>query len=454
MRLPFPNQIKHPTNALYIEHEVQRIITQQEINGVYYHKARGRFYIHALREKQEELYRKIRPHLSLELEVPDLRSLHRPFKKDGSYTAIVQRWFEGADVSVVSGPFDGVRYSEPDLSKRGKLVAQLLRLGWRPSGYTEKGNPKLKVDGAPCPNLEKIDSEVGKWIADWYVYRHREGQIAGFDKLVRGDGRISASAITIGTPTYRFRHRGVVNVPTRGLFGKQMRSLFGINPKEQRDRVLFGWDASGLELRMLADAINDTLFTKEVLDGDIHSKNQRDARLPTRNDAKTFIYAFIYGAGDAKLGSIIGGGRVAGARIRKQFLLANPKLADCIKSTKSASERGYLIGIDGRRVTMRRDKVTGQVQTHKALNTRLQCGGAVVMKWAMVLLDEWIVQYGLDALKVIDMHDEAQYDVARNDAPMMAILAPLAIKTAGEMLDLNCALDGDTAIGTNWSQTH
>ncbi len=76
------------------------------------------------------------------------------------------------------------------------------------------------------------------------------------------------------------------------------------------------------------------------------------------------------------------------------------------------------------------------------------------MKWAMVLLDEWIVQYGLDALKVIDMHDEAQYDVARKDAPMMAVLAPLAIKTAGEMLDLNCSLDGDTAIGTNWSQTH
>ena len=217
---------------------------------------------------------------------------------------------------------------------------------------------------------------------------------------------------------------------------------------------MVGYDASGLELRMLADVINDDEFTREVIDGDIHSKNQRDAALPKRDDAKTFIYAFIYGAGDAKLGKIIGGGRIKGNAMRTRFLGRNPRLAEAIETTKRASERGYLIGIDGRKITMRRDKFTGQVQTHKALNTRLQCAGAVVMKWAMVILDEWLRDYGLRARKIIDMHDEAQFEVLKEDADMVGKLATLSIVQAGKILQLNVPLAADYKVGLNWAQTH
>jgi hypothetical protein len=458
MELP-SKDIKSTINALYVEHHVQRIITQQEQAGVQFNKTRALFYVHSLKERQSELYRKIRTYLSLELSVPYDRPVSRPYLKSGSLSSQVTQWYKEGDIPSIAGPFTRVEFVEPDLGKRQKLVAQLLRLGWKPTAYTEKGNPKLTVEGQPCPALAKLDNKVGRWIADWYTYRHRQSQIEGWLKLVREDGRISAQAITIGTPTFRFRHKGVVNVPKAAkkvLFGRQMRSLFTVRPGYR----LVGYDASGLELRMLADAINDEVFTQSVINGrqedgtDVHSKNQRDANLPTRDDAKTFIYAFIYGAGDAKLGRIIGGGRVAGSRIRQRFLQANPKLAQCIADTKRAARRGYLVGIDGRKITLRKDPRTGEVQTHKALNTRLQSAGAIVMKWAMVILDDWIHQYQLDAPKVIDMHDEGQNEVIEKDTKLFSYLAPNSIRVAGEILNLNVPLAGEAKTGLNWAQTH
>jgi len=452
MELPCKD-IKSIHNAMYIEHNVQRIITKQEENGVQFDTKRARKYIQYLEAKQQQLYGKIRPLLSLELTRTYPRPITRPYLKSGEYNNQVKKWYRGDEVQLVSGPFSRVEFLEPDLGKRAKLVTQLLRLGWRPASFTEKGNPQLTVDGSPCPSLLKISNKVGRWIADWYTYRHRQSQITGWLELVRDDGRISARAITIGTPTFRFRHSKVVNVPKASpkvLFGKQMRSLFTV----RKGYLLVGHDASGLELRMLADAINDAGFTMEVVNGDIHTKNQIDAGLPTRDDAKTFIYAFIYGAGDAKIGVIVGGSRKAGKAIKQRFLTANPKLADTIKATQSAAKRGYLIGLDGRRITLRRDKFTGEIQTHKALNTRLQCAGALVMKWSMVILDEWIREMKLDVRKVIDMHDEGQNEVLAKDANMVATLGPASIVLAGELLQLNVPLAGDAKIGRNWAQTH
>lgn len=245
----------------------------------------------------------------------------------------------------------------------------------------------------------------------------------------------------------------MVNVPKAASyvpFGWQMRSLFTV----PRGRRLVGHDASGLELRMLAHYINDDDFSKEVVDGDIHTKNQVAAGLPTRDAAKTFIYAFNYGAGDVKIGRIVGGGRKEGKRIKSEFLANNPKLATLIEQAQRAAGRGYLVGLDGRKIRMRRDKDSGQVQVRKALNTLLQAAGATVMKYSMIMLDEWDRIEGLDAKKVIDMHDEGQTDVAKDDAERHAELAADSVRAAGEYLQLNVPLAGEAKIGLNWAQTH
>lgn len=163
--------------------------------------------------------------------------------------------------------------------------------------------------------------------------------------------------------------------------------------------------------------------------------------------------AFIYGAGDAKLGSIIGGGKNEGAEIRNRFLSALPKLGKLIDNVKKASKRGYLIGLDGRKIMMRRD-ANGDVMEHKALNTLLQSAGAQIMKKSMILLNNAANDEGLDFIKVIDMHDEGQADVRKEHSERYAELAVLSIVDAGKHFNLNIPLDGEAKVGQNWAETH
>jgi len=281
----------------------------------------------------------------------------------------------------------------------------------------------------------------------------------GFQSRIRSEGRIPAEAITIGTHTFRFSHKKVVTVPKASdkvKFGKEKRSLVRATP----GRVLVGNDPSRLELRMLAHFLNDALFTLAVVEGnsdegtDIHTKNMEAAGLSNRDDAKTFIYAFLYGAGDAKIGSIIGGGAKEGKLLKEKFFAANPQLEALVEGVGAASKRGYLYALDGRKIRMRRDKNTKRIQTHKALNTLLQCSGALVMKYSMIFLDKWVREEGLDVWKVIDQHDEAQADVLPEHVDRYKKLAIKSVVVAGEYLGLNCPLDAEAKSGQNWSETH
>lgn len=429
--------------ALRLEHEVARIITQQEINGVLFDIEKAHKYVEELDNLCDEIYQEVKPHLSKEVHRHYKTPVNKPFLKSGDYSKPVVDWY-GEQSSLVGGPFSRVEFRDLELSKTAKLKEQLFRLGWKPTEWNFKDgvrtSPKLTED-----SFDSLQGDLGNQIKHWITYRHRRNQIQGWIRDVRPDGRLTAGAITCGTNTGRMRHRTVVNVPKasdRVIFGKQMRSLF-IVPD---NKVMVGHDASGLELRMLAHYMDDPNYTEILLNGDIHTFNQQLAGLPTRDDAKTFIYALIYGAGDAKLGSIVGGGAAAGRRLRNTFFQNLPKLKQLVERVQRNSQRGYLIGLDGRKLYIR-----GQ---HSALNTLLQGAGAVVMKFSMVYLDKWVRRDGLDVLKVIDMHDESQAEVIPEHAEPYGELAVKSIKKAGEFLKLNCPLDAEYKIGRNWSMTH
>ncbi len=446
--------------ALEIEHKVRKIITQQEINGV-------RFDTELARSLTELLERKIQ-HIDDEL-VPNLpvsckrtgTVVTKPFKNNGSLNKRVEDYCSSVSDSysdIISGPFSRIEWIPINLGSMVQVKNYLLDSGWIPTewNYNDDGqrtSPKLTED-----SYGTITHGFGKLIKDRLLYNHRKSQIQGWIERVRSDGRISATANTCGTNTGRFRHSGVVNVPKAKdhiFLGKEMRSCFtcGIG------RKLVGYDASGLELRMLAHYMDDPDFTEAVVNGreedgtDIHTINQHDAGLPTRDDAKTFIYAFNYGAGNPKLGNIIGGTEQDGARLKNKFLKANPSLVKLIKNVKRASKKGYLKGLDGRKVWMRRDS-SGKVMDHKALNTLLQSAGAIVMKQSMIILDKEVNSLGLDAVKVIDMHDESQFDVRGDHVEQFCKLAENAVKEAGEYFNLRVPLSATAKVGLNWRDTH
>lgn len=190
-----------------------------------------------------------------------------------------------------------------------------------------------------------------------------------------------------------------------------------------------------------------------LLSGDIHSHNQKLAGLPTRDGAKTFIYGFLYGAGAAKIGEIVGGGSQEGEVLRERFLAECPCIPIVLERVQARAESGTLEGVDGRKLTMRRD-ATGKVMVHKALNTLLQSAGAIVMKYSILFTNKWVEQQGIRGNKVIDYHDEAQWSVNRNDVDKMKIIAEECVKKAGEYLNMHCELASDCKIGLNWMQTH
>lgn len=211
-------------------------------------------------------------------------------------------------------------------------------------------------------------------------------------------------------------------------------------------KKLVGIDASGLELRMLAHYMDDEDYTNEIINGDIHTANQNLAGLESRSQAKTFIYALLYGAGDEKLGSVAGGGRSVGARLRQSFFDNLPSFKTLKNRVGRAAEEGYIKGIDGRKLFVR--------SQHAALNTLLQSAGAIVMKKALVILNEKIKEKGLDAHFVANVHDEWQIETEEMSADTVGNLGVGAIREAGIHFNLNCPLDGEYNVGNNWSETH
>ena len=216
---------------------------------------------------------------------------------------------------------------------------------------------------------------------------------------------------------------------------------------------LVGADASQLELRCLAHythQFDEGTYAKEILEGDIHTANQQAAGLPTRDQAKLFIYALCYGAGDEKIGKILGGGRDEGKLMKSTFFARMPALKKVLDGIKyKLKTYDYLIGIDGRKLRIRSE--------HSALNTLLQSAGAIAMKEATCLLHKYLGRRGYtlkEVMQVAHIHDEIQLQVREDLADDVGKLAVKSIVDAGTNLGFRCPLDGEYRTGINWAETH
>lgn len=323
-------------------------------------------------------------------------------------------------------------------ASRQQISKRLQGIGWKPKKYTEKGS--VIVDESV---LRGVNIPEAKLICEYLLLQKRLSQVTSWIEAVSDKHRVHGKVITNGAVTGRMTHHSpnLAQIPSvHAEYGSECREQWVVDPGYK----LVGIDASGLELRMLAHYMEDEEYTKEVVDGDIHTKNQLAAGLDTRAKAKTFIYAFLYGAGPKKIGSITG---TNGTVIIDKFMKNVPALAKLKeKIAVNLRNKGSLPGLDGRRLFIRSE--------HAALNTLLQGAGAVVMKKALVIFDKYIKLHELDAHFVANVHDEWQLEVKEEEAELVGQLGVKAIIEAGKALRLNCPLDGEYKVGDNWKQTH
>ena len=426
-------------DSLELEHGVQHIIQQQIRNGWLLDSPKARDLVAELQEKSYELEEVVQ---QVFLPLPTyIKEIVPKLKKDGTYS-IVGLKFLGERWEEVGGPFSRIDWPVFNLASRQQIGRYLKHFGWKPKAFTETGHPIVSED--ILKNVKGIPE--AELIASYLLVGKRIAQVRSWLEAANEDtGRVHGYVNTNGAVTGRMTHSkpNLAQVPSSSsLYGPECRSCW-IVPKGYK---LVGIDASGLELRMLAHYMNDADYTNTILTGDIHTANQKAAGLDTRNQAKTFIYAYLYGAGDEKIGSIAGGGRVVGKRLKDSFLKATPALAKLKENVAQSAAKGYITGLDGRKVFIRSE--------HAALNSCLQSAGSLIMKQALIILDRYAILWGIDYKFVGNIHDEFQVEVREDQASKFGALAASCIEAAGIHFKLRCPLAGEFNVGNSWADTH
>lgn len=452
------NLYQHLSNqdeeAISIEHQTANIIKTQTDNGMILNEERAYELLAEMKEKvldiEDEVHERFKP---LPVWVDLVHPKDKMKNKDGTISKRYQAQLDkGAHFDVCKwGYFE---YPEFNLGSRQQIAKYLQHFGWKPKKFTDKGS--IIVDEKILKSVRIPEAQL---IVDYLTITKRVAMVKSWVEAINEDtGRIHGNVNSCGAVTGRMTHSkpNCAQVPATkhdkktgevlwgfaGGYGADCRDLWTV-PKGYK---LVGCDASGLELRMLAHYMNDDKYTNEILTGDIHTANQKSAGLQTRDQAKTFIYAFLYGAGDAKIGEVSNGGAKHGRMLKKNFLDNTPALKLLREKVTQSSEKGWVTGLDGRKLHIR--------SQHSALNTLLQSAGAVIMKKALVLLDTYATQYKIDYKFVLNVHDEFQCEVRDDQADFFGGLAVGAIVQAGKSFKLNCPLDGEYKVGETWQQTH
>jgi DNA polymerase I-like protein with 3'-5' exonuclease and polymerase domains len=426
--------------SIEVEHEVSKILQRQEQHGFFFNEKKGAELLAVLktrmREVEDEVHKVFKPRwVDVKLVTPKL-------KQDGELSKSGLTKYEYDEIKLTDNikPFMRKKLQEFNLGSRKQIGEYLTDFGWKPRRFTPTGQPIIDEG-----TLKKIDHiPEAKLIAEFLLLQKRIAQIDSWFAVVK-DSRVHGRVFCIGAITNRMSHRSpnLAQVPSlKSEYGKECRACWSV-PEGYK---LVGIDAAGLELRMLAHYMRDDEYTNELVNGDIHSRNQEIAGLKTRDNAKSFIYALMYGAGDAKLGEVVGGSRATGKKLKQQFLNNLPSFKILKSKVEQASQRGYLLGLDGRKILVRHE--------HASLNTLLQSAGAIVMKIALVMLDTLAKEEKLDYHFVANVHDEWQVEVSDKDSERFGELGVKAIQEAGKYLKLRCPLDGEYKIGDSWDATH
>ena len=452
--------------GIELEHRSWALIKQQQRNGFAFDIKEAHILYSKLREVEDELTTSIRKAWPATLEFK--QNYKKAKKKDGSYTKDYLRHIEQYPKVVLRNDesYDVYEYVEFNIGSPPQRVEKLLELGWRnlPDEVTKGGAPSPTKKGQLVPSLvefcETSGKEEIKLIANWIEVNARATMINTWIEAYNDStGCIHGTLWLANTLRYTHSKPNTANAPgvrtdsdghpllgRAGAWSYEARSLW--RSREPNTRCMVGVDAKGIQLRVLAHYLNNPEFIKEVVDGDPHSYNQEIGGFRTRSIAKTFIYAFLLGAGDAKVGQIIGGSQTDGKRTKSRFINNFPGLGNLLANLQRQVERaGRIVLCDGTPIIVR--------SPHTRLGYLLQGDENRIMKQAAVLTFKEINRRKLDVLKVGDIHDEWQNDVLRGHAEEFAFeVCPFAFAEAGKSFKYRLPIECDGKIGDSWAATH
>ena len=448
--------------GLDIEHRSWQLIQRQTADGYAFNLPEAHILYAKLRkienDLQEEIYKFWPP------ELLPVRTFAKAKKKDGTYSASFERHTEEYPkiVENADGSYTAWDYVAFNIGSPNQRTERLLELGWKPREFTEKGSPQPTRKGQLSPSLQEFVANSGKdevkLIAQWIEINSRANMINTWMEAYNHDTKCIHGTLWLAN-TLRYRHSNpnTANIPAVRLDGPNvLRGADGVYTYEARnlwtvrsdDRVLVGVDAKGIQLRVLAHYLNNPKFTEAVLEGDPHTYNQEIGGFRTRADAKTFIYAFLLGAGDAKVGEIIGGSTRDGRDVKTRFIGNFPGLSDLLDDLERQVERtGRIRLCDGTPLSV--------TAPHTRLGYLLQGDESRIMKQASIYRDQELRRRKLDVIKVGDIHDEWQNDAYKPHAEEFAYdLCPAVFKRSGESFGYRLPIECDAKIGLTWAETH
>ena len=415
-------------DSCQLEHRVAQILTEQEIHGWYFNESKSQQLESSLRREMEELTEVLRNEWTL------IGGAMFTPKRDNS----TQGYRAGAEFQ---------RLKEFNPTSRDHIAWILTnRLNVKLNQTTTTGKPIIDET-----TLMEINIPFSVACAKCLTIKKKLGMISegvnAWNKLVTAKKRIHHHC-SVSTNTFRCAHRkpNLAQVPA----DKEFRELFTASP----NMVMVGADLSGIELRMLAHYLgryDGGRYADILLNDDIHQVNADKIGI-SRRQVKTVTYAFLYGAGNEKLGTSYDNSlqpkeaRKKGQEIRKAFVAAIDGLSDLLAQIpiQLAERGGYLLACDGRRVLVD--------SPHKGLNYLLQCSAGVVAKRWMVIANDAIHNPHTHQLAFV--HDELQYETPPDDAENLMNLLEKAAEMAGEYYNLRCPIAAEAKTGNNWAEVH
>ena len=278
----------------------------------------------------------------------------------------------------------------------------------------------------------------------------RTGRVhTSYHQAVTATGRLSSS------------DPNLQNIPIRTQEGRRIRQAF-IAPE---GRKIVAADYSQIELRIMAHLSSDAgllhAFANEL---DVHSATAAEVfdvslegvTTDQRRKAKAINFGLIYGMSAFGLAKQIGVARGEAQEYIDRYFARYPGVADYMDATRAiAHEQGYVETLLGRRLYLpeinARNKQRQLAAERTAINAPMQGTAADIIKLAMIDVDAWLTDTGLDAKMIMQVHDELVFEVA-DDA--CETLCDNVTQRMANVIELQVPLLTEVGVGDNWDEAH